>query len=181
MNFGKAIVKFIVGAIAGFFVFLFGYGCLMACNSYHQPTSDGVAFVLWAIFVLAGGYGFAEEDISAAKIDKHIANERKKQEELAREEEKRRIEQEEVAIREKERVNGLISHTKKQIADLRGYELNIMPFLSFIGEIANDDIEYSEIINICNERASSLKNIANKINNISEQYNIGETLQIHKR
>ena len=135
MNYVKAIVKFIVGGAAGFLVFGLGYGCLMACNSYHQPTSDGFGFFLWAIFILVGGFGFAAEDISAAKGDIDRAKERKRQEEYARAEEIRRREQEEAARRERERIRELTDQTKKKIAEHRGYELNVLPFLSCLGEV----------------------------------------------
>lgn len=179
MNYVKAIVKFIVGGAAGFLVFGLGYGCLMACNSYHQPTSDGIGFFLWAIFILVGGFGFAAEDISAAKGDIDRAKERKRQEEYARAEEIRRREQEEAARRERERIRELTSQTKKKIAEHRGYELNILPFLSILSEVVPDDKEYSEVVQVCTERASRLIDLANELNTTSQKYHMGETLQIH--
>lgn len=179
MNLGKAIVKFILGGAAGFLVFALGYGCLMACNSYSQPTSDGLGFFLWAIFVLVGGFAFAGDDISAAKRDIDRAKERRIQEEQARAEENQRREQEEADRRERERISELTNQTKKKIAEHRGYELNILPFLTCLGEAVQDDKEFLEVMQTCTERANTLKNLANELNRTSQQYHMGETLQIH--
>lgn len=181
MNFGKAIIKFILGGAAGFLIFGLGYGCLMACNSYSQPTSDGLGFFLWAIFVLVGGFAFAGDDISAAKRDIDRAKERKIQEENARAEENRRREQEEADRRERERIRELTIQTKKKIAENRGYELDILPFLTCLTEAVPNDREYLEVVHTCTERASRLKNLAIELNRTAQQYNMGETLQIHVR
>lgn len=181
MNFVKAIVKFIIGGLAGLLLWAFGFGCLMVCNSYQRVASDGTMYFVLVILILVCGGGYAAEDISEAKSDINLAVELKKRREEALEAERRRKEREEADRRESERLRLLIDQTRKKIHENQGYELNILPFLDYLSDTARTDVELVDLVRSNRDREARLKNLARELNQISTQYHLGDKLNVHVR
>lgn len=176
-----ALIKFIVGGIAGALVWAFGFGCLMACNGYQRVASDGVMYIVLLICVFIGGVLCQGDDAFA--ITKTItafvnAEQQRKKGEA---EERVRKEQHEEERKRQEQINKLIMKTRTEILANQGYDLDILPFLNCMLSASQNDKEYEEVVRSSELRAIQLKKKAEELNNIALQYNIDEKIQIHVR
>lgn len=176
-----ALIKFIVGGVAGTLVWTFGFGCLMACNGEQRVASDGVMYIVLLLCVVIGGVLCQGDDAFAiTKTITGIVN-AEKQRKRDRAAEIKQKEQQEADRKRKEQIEKLIMQTRTEILANQGYDLDILPFLNCLLSASRNDKEYEEVVRSSELRAIQLKSKAEELNKIAEQYNLDVKLQVHVR
>lgn len=82
---------------------------------------------------------------------------------------------------EQERHQHFVKKTRDCIVNNQGYELNVLPFLTYLIGVSNNDDELCRLIGAIEKRAKQLQDYAKKANRISEDNNLGVALHIHIR